>query len=112
MLTALIGLGLLFLVVGFACLVRPNAIQRWTASMKPMPRYVMAVGIRAGFGFFLLAVAPEARWPGPTRVFGYFALFAATAVVPLPANGSNTRSPFFELARMIFARSFSGFCVG
>ena len=38
--------------------------------------------------------------------------FAVTAVVPLPRNGSNTRSSSLDEARMSFAISFSGFCVG
>src|SRR5215204_5424171 len=37
---------------------------------------------------------------------------AATAVVPLPANGSKIKSFSLVEAKMIFARSFSGFCVG
>ena len=37
---------------------------------------------------------------------------AATAVVPEPRNGSRTRSPGLEEARISLAASFSGFCVG
>ena len=38
-------------------------------------------------------------------------LFSDYGVVPEPLKGSKTRSPGRELARMIFASSFSGFCV-
>ena len=38
--------------------------------------------------------------------------FATTLVVPEPKNGSNTTSPFEELASIILAISFSDFCVG
>lgn len=81
MLGALIGFGFLLMGLAFAGLVRPNAVQRWVAAMNPMGRYAVAVGVRVGVGLFLLAVAPEARWPVPTRVFGFVALAAALGVL-------------------------------
>ena len=38
-------------------------------------------------------------------------LAAATAVVPLPANRSQTRSPSCVEQRMMRSSSFTGFCV-
>ena len=42
----------------------------------------------------------------------YVNLLATAIVVPQPQNGSNTRSPLFELASIMRSRSFSGFWVG
>lgn len=39
-------------------------------------------------------------------------LIAASAVVPLPINGSNTVSPSLELAFNKYSNSFNGFSVG
>ena len=81
MLGGLIVLGVLMIAVGLAGLARPNAVQRWVASMDAMPRYALAVGVRLAMAAFLIAVAPEARWPSPTRVLGYVVLVAALGVL-------------------------------
>ena len=57
--------------------------------------------------FMLIPIAvsliySEASWFG----------FAVTAVVPEPPKGSKTKSFLSELAKISFAMSFSGFCVG
>lgn len=114
MLSALIGLGVLLMAVGFAGLVRPNAIQRWVASMNPMPRYALAVGLRVALGALLIAVAPEARWPGPTRVFGYIALAAAAVLLFLgPAKLSDLVSWWStKPAGVVRLASSAGLAVG
>lgn len=86
MLVGLIVCGAVLLAVGFFGLLRPSALQRWVATMAPGKRYVLAVGVRIALGVFLLAVAPEARWPGPTRVLGYIAVLAAVAVGAMGPN--------------------------
>ena len=81
MLAALIGCGVFLIAVGVWGAVQPNALQRWVAGLHPTHRYALAVGIRLALGVFLLAVAPEARWPGPTRIFGWIALAAAALLL-------------------------------
>ena len=81
MLAALVGLGVLLAAIGVWGLFQPGALQRWVAEMEPMPRYALAVGIRLGLGLFLLAVAPEARWPVPTRILGIITLAAAVGLL-------------------------------
>ena len=41
-----------------------------------------------------------------------FSFLAVTMLLPTPIKGSKTNAPSFVLARISFAISFSGFCVG
>lgn len=81
MLGALIACGILLIVVGLFGVVRPRVLQRWVVGMESRRRYALAVAIRLALGVFLLAVAPEARWAGATRVLGYVVLAAALVVL-------------------------------